>query len=323
MQAGPLLRLDSVSRHFTVKSGMFGKPEILRAVDGVSFDLAPGESLGLVGESGCGKSTLARLAMRLSRPTSGQVVFDGVDISLLSESSLRSMRPRFQMVFQDPYASLNPRHTVYRTLAEPLSVHGKATKTELPGRVRELLHKVGLAPGSMLKYPHEFSGGQRQRVAVARALALRPDMLVADEPVSALDVSIQAQIVNLIADIRSEMGMAMLFISHNLAVVRHVSDRIAVMYLGRIVEEGPAEELFRNPAHPYTRLLLDSVVEPPPSPRRKIACADVRGEPPSPLHPPSGCHFRTRCPEADSHCAEAYPDWRSVGAGRHAACHRR
>jgi oligopeptide/dipeptide ABC transporter ATP-binding protein len=291
-------------------------------VDDVSFAIRRGETLGLVGESGCGKSTVGRTLLRLYRPTAGKIVFDGQDITSLGESELRGLRRRMQMVFQDPFASLNPRHSIGRIVGEPLRVHGLAGRRKAGDRVRELLRIVGLPGDASSRYPHEFSGGQRQRIGLARALAVNPDFVVADEPVSALDVSIQAQIVNLMEELQSEFGLTYLFIAHDLAVVRHISDRIAVMYLGWIVEVSPAEELYDRPLHPYTISLLSAVPIPDPEVERRREAILLHGDVPSPANPPHGCRFHTRCPFVQpTRCRDEAPTLRQVEPGRLVACH--
>ncbi|MBN2309944.1 MAG: ATP-binding cassette domain-containing protein [Candidatus Hydrogenedentes bacterium] len=305
----PLLELDDVRTHFPVYKGALFERQVgtVRAVDGVSFTLARGEVLGLVGESGCGKSTLARTIVRLVPPTSGAIRFEGRDLAALSQAEMRRIRPRLQMVFQDPYASLNPRMTVFDAIAEPMRAHRLCRAGELAGRVADLMDRVGLARRLVRKYPHEFSGGQRQRIAIARALALNPALILADEPVSALDVSVQAQILNLIARLCAESELSLVLISHDLGVVHHLADRIAVMYLGRIVEIGPAGRVFHRPLHPYTRALISAIPEPDPERERHRARMLLRGDPPSPLHPPAGCPFHPRCPFAVEACAAAAP----------------
>ena len=305
--SAPLLEVEDLAKHYPVTEGIIRAKRIgtVRAVDGVSFTVNRGETLALVGESGCGKSTTARLALRLIEPSAGRVRFDGVDITTLDRAALKAFRRRAQIVFQDPYASLNPRYTVAQTLSEPLEVHGIGDASARRARVEELLGLVGLAPFHAARYGHEFSGGQRQRIGIARALAAGPDLVVCDEPVSALDVSIQAQVVNLLRDLQRRLGLAYLFIAHDLAVVKHVADRIAVMYLGRIVEVQEKAALFANPRHPYTRALLAAIPHPDPARRGRIV--PLGGDLPSPLNPPSGCRFRTRCPFAQAKCAAEEP----------------
>ena len=314
------LSLRDVSKHYPVGKPGFGRPpRMVRAVDGVSIDVAKGETLGLVGESGCGKSSLARLIMRLETPSSGSVRLDGVDMASLSGKALKQARRRFQMVFQDPYASLNPRRRVRASIAEALVNYGCGSTAAINTRVDELAAQVGLSSYHLDRYPHELSGGQCQRIGLARAIALGPDLIVADEPVSALDVSIQAQILNLVMRLQDSMGLTLIFVSHDLSVVAHVADRVAVMYLGRIVESGPVKQVFEAPVHPYTRTLLAAIPE--PTPAKRGARTPVSGELPSPLSPPSGCRFRTRCPVAQPFCAEETPVLRRLGDGRYAACH--
>jgi oligopeptide/dipeptide ABC transporter ATP-binding protein len=318
--SAPLLEAQDLRTWFTVRGGGFFRrtQATLKAVDGVSLSIGRQEVLGLVGESGCGKSTLARTLIRLVDPVSGVIRFEGKDITRLSSREMRPYRTRLQMVFQDPYASLNPRMTVFDSLAEPLRVHGLAKGAEVAPKVGALMEQAGLARRQMRKYPHEFSGGQRQRVAIARALATGPELIIADEPVSALDVSVQAQILNLLMQLSREHRLSMLFISHDLAVVRHVSDRIGVMYLGNLVELGPAEDIFERPRHPYTRALLAAIPEP-----GKTAPPPLKGEPPSPLSPPGGCPFHTRCPFAIEACTQARPPLEAIDHPGHvAACIR-
>jgi oligopeptide/dipeptide ABC transporter ATP-binding protein len=293
----------------------------LKAVDGVTFEIAPGETLGLVGESGCGKSTTGRVVLQLHRPTSGEVWLGDLELTAMHDEELRKIRPRMQMIFQDSYASLNPRHTVGRIIAEPIRVHTAATKEQAAVRVAELLDLVGLRPAHAIRYPHEFSGGQRQRINIARALALQPDLIVCDEPISALDVSIQAQVVNLLADLQKEFGVSYLFIAHDLSMVEHISHRVAVMYLGKIVEQADTDTLFASPQHPYTQALLSAVPVPDPvveSERRRIV---LRGEVPSPQAPPPGCVFSTRCPKVVDRCRVEVPELRTLPDGRQVACH--
>ncbi|MBI4559712.1 MAG: ATP-binding cassette domain-containing protein [Candidatus Hydrogenedentes bacterium] len=318
----PLLELQDVRTYFPVRVGLpFGRrTAMVKAVDGVTLDVQPGEVTGLVGESGCGKSTLARTIVQLVPATGGQIKFDGVDLRGLSHAALKKTRRSLQMVFQDPYASLNPRMTVLDALAEPLRAHRLAPRQGTVSRVVELLESVGLSARDMRKYPHEFSGGQRQRIAIARALALKPKLLVADEPVSALDVSVQAQILNLIAGLCKSTGLTLVFISHDLAVVRHISQRIAVMYLGKIVEIGPTERVFMNPLHPYTRALLHAIPIPDPKRDRARMRQFLPGEPPSPLNPPAGCAFHPRCPYADERCKCQVPAFDEREPGHAATC---
>jgi peptide/nickel transport system ATP-binding protein len=322
--AGPLVELENLKVYFPIKSGIVLDRHIgdIRAVDDVSFTIKRGETLGLVGESGCGKSTVGRTILRLYDPTEGRIVFDGKDISRLRETELRPLRRRMQMVFQDPYASLNPRHSVGRIVGEPLRSHGLATRREASARVRDLLRIVGLPADAAARYPHEFSGGQRQRIGLARALALNPDFIVADEPVSALDVSIQAQIINLFEQLQEEFELTYLFIAHDLAVVRHISDRIAVMYLGWIVEVSPAAELYENPLHPYTISLLSAVPIPDPVVEKQREAILLAGDLPSPANPPQACRFHTRCPFVQpTRCREEVPPLRRLASGHEVACH--
>jgi oligopeptide transport system ATP-binding protein len=311
-----LVRVRGLVKHFPVKES----DEVVRAVDGVTFEIFRGETLGLVGESGCGKSTVGRCLLRLIEPTQGEISFEGRDVRAMGGDELRRLRRGMQIIFQDPYASLNPRLRVRDIVSEPLVVHRIGDKAERRERVADLLRKVGLDPDYMNRYPHEFSGGQRQRIGIARALALNPKLVVADEPVSALDVSVQAQVINLLEDLQAEFDLTYLFISHGLAVVEHISNRVAVMYLGRIVEVAAADELYANPLHPYTRALLSAI--PVPDPTRKRDRVVLKGDVPTPINPPSGCRFHTRCPEAVPECAQIDPDLREVSPGHTVACIR-
>jgi peptide/nickel transport system ATP-binding protein len=324
VNGGPLVEVEHLKVYFPIKSGIVLDRHIgdIRAVDDVSLSIKRGETVGLVGESGCGKSTVGRTILRLYKPTSGRIVFDGRDISTLGEQELRPLRRRMQMVFQDPFASLNPRHSVGRIVGEPLRTHGLAGRRDVSKNVRELLQTVGLPPDAAGRYPHEFSGGQRQRIGLARALALNPDFIVADEPVSALDVSIQAQIINLFEQLQDEFQLTYLFIAHDLAVVRHISDRIAVMYLGWIVEVSPAAELYENPLHPYTISLLSAVPIPDPVVEKQRESILLAGDLPSPANPPAACRFHTRCPYIQpTRCREEIPPLRKLSTGHEVACH--
>ena len=321
---GRLVELTDLKMYFPIKSGLVLDRHVgdIKAVDGISLEIRRGETLGLVGESGCGKSTVGRTILRLYEPTAGRIVFDGQDITTMGEAELRPLRRRMQMVFQDPFSSLNPRHSVGRIVGEPMRVHGIAGRRAANARVRELLQIVGLPADAGSRYPHEFSGGQRQRIGLARSLALNPDLIVADEPVSALDVSIQAQIINLLETLQSEFDLTYLFIAHDLAVVRHISDRIAVMYLGTIVEISPAEELYDNPLHPYTISLLSAVPIPDPEVERKRETILLAGDLPSPANPPPACRFHTRCPYVQpTRCTTEVPELRKFADGHLAACH--
>jgi oligopeptide/dipeptide ABC transporter ATP-binding protein len=322
-QADTILEVRDLVMHFNVRHGLLGGSSgVVRAVDGISFSLRRGETLGLVGESGCGKTTTGRCVLQLERPTSGAVIFEGQDLTKLDPVALRAARKRVQVIFQDPYSSLNPRMTVGQIIAEPMAVH--AIEPDAAARARrtaELLSRVGLLPQHARRYPHELSGGQRQRVGIARALAMKPSLIICDEPVSALDVSIQAQIINLLADLQVDFGLAYLFVAHDLAVVRHISDRIAVMYLGKIVELASREDLYKAPKHPYTRALLSAVPIPDPVIEADRERQVLKGEVPSPLNPPSGCVFHPRCPLAIERCSREVPALRTVGAAHVAACH--
>ncbi len=317
----PLLDVRDLRKHFPVRKGLFSRVVAsVKAVDGVSFHLAPGETLGLVGESGCGKTTVGRSILRLIEPTGGSVRFDGQDVLAAGRDELRAMRRHMQIIFQDPYASLNPRMSVADIVGEGLRVHGLVSgRAQLQEAVRELLVKVRLDPSYVNRYPHEFSGGQRQRIGIARALSLRPRFIVCDEAVSALDVSIQAQIINLLMDLRDEFGLGYLFVAHDLSVVRHISHRVAVMYLGRIVETGATADLFAQPKHPYTNALLSAA--PVADARRRKQRIILRGDVPSPKNPPPGCAFHTRCPAVMEICRSEAPPLRDVGGGHHYACH--
>lgn len=321
--AEKILEVQSLKMHFPVKGGVVGKVRgHVHAVDGVSFSMSPGETLGIVGESGCGKTTLGRTIISIYRPTAGSVIFRGRVISDMKQKELLPLRRNFQMIFQDPYDSLNSRHTVRYILEEPFIIHGAGGREERDKNIRSLLDMVGLPSGSLDRYPHEFSGGQRQRIGIARAIALRPELIICDEPVSALDVSIQSQILNLLLDLQNELNLTFLFISHDLTVVHHVSDRVAVMYLGRIVELADADTIYRSPAHPYTRALISAIPEPDPlSERERIV---LHGTVPSPVNRPAGCFFHPRCPEAKKICREIYPEAVNCGDGaaeHYAACH--
>ena len=311
-----LVSVRGLVKHFPVE----GSDDVVRAVDGVSFEIFAGETLGLVGESGCGKSTVGRCLLRLIEPTAGHVLFEGRDILALDKKQLREMRREMQIIFQDPYASLNPRMKIGDIVGEPLVIHNQGTKSERRERVANLLRRVGLDPDYMNRYAHEFSGGQRQRIGVARSLALNPKLIVADEPVSALDVSVQAQVVNLLQELQEEFKLTYLFISHGLAVVEHISTRVAVMYLGRIVEIAGAAELYAQPLHPYTQALLSAIPIPDPQQKRKRIV--LQGDVPTPINPPSGCRFRTRCPIAIEECAHIDPELREVSPGHEVACIR-
>ncbi len=318
-----LLKVENLVKHFPIMRGTIFRKQVgaIRAVDGISFVVHRGDTLGLVGESGCGKSTTGRAILQLYRPTSGHVYFENTDLVKLKGEELRKMRRKMQMIFQDPYASLNPRMTVGEIIGEPLLVHNLASRKESETRVEELLQLVGLNPDYANRYPHEFSGGQRQRVGVARALALNPSLIVCDEPISALDVSIQAQVVNLLEDLQQQFNLTYLFIAHDLSMVRHISTRVAVMYLGLIVELAARDVLYANPLHPYTQALLSAVPIPDPFVEEKRKRQILQGEIPSPANPPSGCHFRTRCPLAETICAEVAPEWREIQPEHFVACH--
>ena len=318
----PFVRLSHLKTYFNVTKGAFSPKQIVKAVDDVSFDIYPGETLGLVGESGCGKSTLGRTIVKIYEPTAGSIVVGGEDITKLRGDRLRDFRRDVQMIFQDPYASLNPRMTVGEIIREPMVIHRiYQTREECDARVVELLRIVGLKPDHIRRYPHEFSGGQRQRISIARTLALNPKFIICDEPISALDVSIQAQIINLLKNVQKEMGIAYLFIAHDIGMVKHISDRIGVMYLGRLVEIGDSAEVYFNPLHPYTKALLSAIPIPDPVAGKARRRVMLEGELPSPVNPPPGCPFRQRCPLAERRCAEVMPELREKD-GRMVACHR-
>ncbi len=319
-----LLRVENLVKHFPIMRGIIFMKQVgaVHAVDDISFSIHQGETLGLVGESGCGKSTTGRTILQLHRPTSGSVYFQDQNLATMKGEELRRMRRKMQMIFQDPYASLNPRMTVGEIISEPLSIHSVAKGKDAQAHVERLLEMVGLNPAFSNRYPHEFSGGQRQRIGVARALALEPELIICDEPISALDVSIQAQVVNLLEDLQGELGLTYLFIAHDLSMVRHISDRVAVMYLGIIVELAVNTELYHNPLHPYTKALLSAVPIPDPVAEEKRRRIILPGDVPSPTNPPSGCRFRTRCPIAADICKEAKPEFRELSPGHFVACHK-
>jgi oligopeptide transport system ATP-binding protein len=323
IDSAALLEVQDITKHFPIKSGVIVDREIgaVKAVDGVSFSVAEGETLGLVGESGCGKSTLARTILQLLKPTSGSVKFNGVELTTLSKRQLRPLRRDMQMVFQDPYASLNPRKRIGQIIGDPLKFHGIADGKDLRSQVEELLDRVGLPTEHYNRYPHEFSGGQRQRIGIARALALKPKLIIADEPVSALDVSVQAQIINLLRDLQGEFGLTYIFVAHDLGVVRHVADRVAVMYLGKIAELGSAKEVYSNPVHPYTEALLSAVPIPDPRANAQREERVLEGDVPSPAAPPPACRFHTRCPYATEICSSVEPELVRHRGTQWAACH--
>jgi oligopeptide transport system ATP-binding protein len=316
----PLLKVENLKKHFPITGGVLGRPvSSVKAVDGVSFTVNKGETLGIVGESGCGKSTTGRMLMRLIDPSEGKVTFEDRELTSLSNSEMRKIRREMQMVFQDPFASLNPRHTVEQILEEPLKVHGMGSAKERKKRVHELLNIVGLSSYHAKRYPHQFSGGQRQRIGIARALMTKPKLIIADEPVSALDVSIQSQVLNLMQDLQKEFGLTYIFIAHDLGVVRHISDRVGVMYLGKMVELSNSETLYEKPLHPYTQALLSAVPVPDPDFKRETIL--LQGDIPSPSNPPSGCTFHTRCPHATEICKQKVPEFKEHQPGHYVACH--
>jgi oligopeptide transport system ATP-binding protein len=317
-----LLRVRNLKKHFPITGGLLNRRVVaVKAVDGISFEIKPGETLGLVGESGCGKSTTGRAILQLQRPTSGQVFFEEQELTQLGPGELRWLRPKMQMIFQDPYSALNPRHSVGKIVGEPLVIHGIMRGKELEDRVAELLKLVGMNPAYTRRYPHEFSGGQRQRIGIARALSLNPSFVVCDEPISALDVSIQAQVVNLLQDLQGQLGLTYLFIAHDLSMVKHISHRIAVMYLGKIMELCDKKTLFDDPLHPYTQSLISAVPLPDPKLERKRQRIILKGEVPSPANPPKGCVFNTRCPVAVDKCFQVVPGYREVRSAHFVACH--
>ncbi|NLT58772.1 MAG: dipeptide ABC transporter ATP-binding protein [Clostridiales bacterium] len=318
--ATPILELKQLQKHFDVTKGLFSEKQIVKAVNGIDLRMASGETFGLVGESGCGKTTLGRTVIKLYEPTGGRIIYRGQDITDLNAEQMLPYRKKIQMIFQDPYASLNPRFTVGEIIREPMEIHNLYTPKERGERVQQLLQQVGLAADHIRRYPHEFSGGQRQRIGIARTLALDPEFVICDEPISALDVSIQAQIINLLERLQAEFGISYLFIAHDLSMVKHISDRIGVMYLGHMVEYGESVDLYKNPLHPYTRALLSAVPTPDPRTGKTKKRILLEGELPSPLKPPSGCPFRTRCRETRDLCSEQMPELKELG-GRMVACH--
>lgn len=323
-QKNPLIRVENLTKHFPITRGLIIQRQVgaVQAVDDLNFEIYRGETFGLVGESGCGKSTTGRAILQLHKPTAGKVYYKDTELTTASNQVMQRMRRNVQIIFQDPYASLNPRMTVGNIIAEPLEVHNIGTSAERRERVQDLLRLVGLNPYFVNRYPHEFSGGQRQRIGVARALALDPDFIVCDEPISALDVSIQAQVVNLLEKLQDELGLTYLFIAHDLSMVRHISNRVSVMYLGKMVELAPRDELYENPLHPYTKALLSAVPIPDPAKEAQRKRTILEGDVPSPINPPPGCRFHTRCPIAEFPlCKEVVPEWREVSEGHWVACH--
>ena len=317
-----LLKVDGLVKHFPITRGIFRRQVgTVKAVDGISFEIKGRETLGLVGESGCGKSTTGRLILQLLEATSGKVFFKEHELTSISKTDLRKQRPQMQMIFQDPQDSLNPRMTVGSIISEPMLEHQRLKKKQRQERVEQLLNSVGLDPNVTNRYPHEFSGGQRQRIGIARALSLSPDFIICDEPIAALDVSIQAQVINLLEDLQEEFGLTYLFISHDLSMIRHIANRVAVMYLGRIVELASSQELYSRPVHPYTKALLSAVPLHDPVLEKKRKRTILTGDVPSPADPPSGCHFSTRCPIAEDNCFKIAPEWREISSGHNVACH--
>ncbi len=323
MEKKLLLQVMNLKKYFPASKGLFTNRQVrfVKAVDDVSFDVYDGETLGLVGETGCGKTTVARTILQLYHPTSGKIIFDGVDLSSLPENDLRKMRRRMQMIFQDPYASLNPRMTVGSIISAPLDVHTDLKRSEKQEKVQDLLKLVGLNPDFVNRYPHEFSGGQRQRIGIARALALSPDLVICDEPISSLDVSIQAQVVNLLEELQDRLGLTYIFVAHDLSMVRHISDRMVVMYLGKVMELADRNEIYLHPRHPYTKALMSAVPIPNPRKARDRQRIILKGDIPSPLNPPQGCNFNTRCPLAQDICFEKDPEYREIEPNHFVACH--